>query len=405
MLGRRPGVFTGCYVEARGLAVMVLAAALGSCLPGQDEREVAASKLHGGPVTCVVFSPDGELLASASEDDTVRLLDISDLDLDYDRPNAVVAIPFEHPSSPFHGRGTGFRAVDFSPDGTRVAGGNYRFGPGGVIRIWDVAVGLGTVEVVGIDAPVNTLEYSPVFGGEVAVGSGWDFGPGNVALLNSLVGQQTFSFDLSLVSVRDVAFSADGELFAAASTDGAVRVWSYQDHELLCELFVEDHTAEALAFSPDGARLASAGDDSGPGFYGHAGLVRVWSLADGELDATLDLGARPLRDVAYSPDGSLLAAAGESQVVYLVRTWNSTLLETLDGHGGAINSLEFSADGELLATGADDHFVRLWYVGDLLDPADPDAGPDGGSDGGDTDTGTDTDTDTDTETGTDTGGA
>ena len=107
----------------------------------------------------------------------------------------------------------------------------------------------------------------------------------------------------------------------------------------------------ALAFSPDGQRVAAAtmGEE-----------IRVWQVSDGKPLATWVAHRGWVRSVCFSPDGSILASAGGDQTVRLWNADDGRLLATLQGHTNDVLSVCFSPDGSVLASGSNDKTIRLW---------------------------------------------
>jgi WD40 repeat protein/tRNA A-37 threonylcarbamoyl transferase component Bud32 len=159
--------------------------------------------------------------------------------------------------------------------------------------------------------------------------------------------------------VLAVAYSPNGQLLAAGTSDGQVRVWRTSDGQLL--LTCEGHTdwIRSVCFSLDNNTLASGGSDQ---------TVRLWDAHTGQLLQTLRGHAGGVNSICFSPNDNLLASSSDDQTVCL---WDATHpqsmdsgqpLQTLRGHTGRVFSVCFSPDGSLLASGGQDKTVRLWDV-------------------------------------------
>lgn len=108
-----------------------------------------------------------------------------------------------------------------------------------------------------------------------------------------------------------------------------------------------------IAFSPDGAALASGSDDSS---------VRLWDVNEGKETFHLRGHTEPIAGVVFSPDGSILASGAEDNSVRLWDVQQGQQVHCLEGHSGKVTSIAFSPDGLVLASGSADNSVRLWDV-------------------------------------------
>jgi len=328
---------------------------------------------HEGAVYLASFSGDGNTLATASYDSTVRLWDLRDRD----DPKPL--------GPPLRGHRSWVSSAVFSPDSRTLA----TAGDDGKVRLWDVsdpgrprALGQplagnnGTIYLVAFTPDSRTL----VTANEDHTARLWDVAdPAAPQPLGEPLGLHTGQ-------VRSVAFSPDGRLLAVGGDDRTVVLWNVADRTrpqpVGSPLAGFDGTVRSVAFSPDSRVLATGSEDR---------TVRLWDVADPAAATPLGL---PLADhngavwsVAFNRDGRVLASAGADGAA---RLWNVTdpahplaIGQPLTGRNGTVYTVAFSPDGYRLATGSQDTAVRLWslpgtvLVGHSARTAGPVLTPDG----------------------------
>ena len=156
---------------------------------------------------------------------------------------------------------------------------------------------------------------------------------------------------------RALAYSPDGTRLAVATSIG---IWLYNAHTGAEMALITGHTRYvfAVSFSPDGSTLASGSWDN---------TIRLWDVSSGQEKDTLTGHTRRVTAVSFSPDGSTLASGSWDNTIRLWDVNSGQTKATLAGHTFEVNAVAFSPDGSTLASGSGnpsswEGTIRLWDV-------------------------------------------
>ena len=303
---------------------------------------------HGGPVRDAVFSPNGKLVATGSDDKTARIWDTSSgkqlalLRIGPPRRSAVIRTSGRggHDASVFH--------LEFDSTGNRVV----TVAQDGTARVWSARSGRNLAVLRDTsDYRLTDATFSPR--------------NRNLVVTSTFLARSALVWDARKPErptrtlptgedfINDVAVSPDGKLVAAGTQIRPLaKVWDAQTGRLVSILRGHrKYYVGKVAWSPDSRRVPTARDDA---------TATVFDARSGRLEATLSGHSGALTDVEFSRAGDRIISASSDRTA---RVWNARTgraLVELAGHAASVNSAAFSPDGRLAVTASVDGTARIW---------------------------------------------
>ena len=324
---------------------------------------------HISTVWALTFSPNGQLLASASNDGSLKLWEVASGRLVWSSRDS-----------------SDVNRLSFSPDGLVLAGA----GHDSMVYLWHVASGR-LLQTLPHQSPVAAVVWSP--NGRLLVSGDRD---GYVRLW-AVNHMEPASHLQTLTQHADcadgLAFAPDGRVLASASWDGTVKLWDIASRHLLQTLTGHADRVGRVAWSPNGRTLASCSADQTillwdveQGSYrtalrGHSshvyeigftpdsrrllsssrdGSLRVWDVENEQCVRVIRGYAASIYDVDWSPDSSKLVSGGTDLVVTVWDVDTATPIQVLHEHPGFVGSVGWSPNGRWLASSEAEYGIRLW---------------------------------------------
>ncbi len=280
---------------------------------------------HNDAVRSMNFSPNGKMIATASEDNTVRLWHINGRKMRKFTENNQV-----------------FRNIKFSPDNKIIAA----ISADNTIKIWGIN-GQELITFKGQDNQdnfMNSLCFSP--DGKIIAAPNQD----NTVQLWSIEGRKIKTLKGHKFPIWSISCSSDGKKIVTADLAGFIMIWSVNG-EHIKTWKASNQSIFDVSFSPDGQTIATAGGDT---------TIKLWNL-DGKELKTIGKHDNYVTSVSFSSDGQKIVSSSADKTIKL---WSidGRELKTLKGHNNVVFSANFSPDSKIIASASADNTVKLWNL-------------------------------------------
>jgi predicted amidohydrolase len=298
---------------------------------------------HGSYLHAAVYSPDGKFLASASNDESVRVWDMAtgkqhrrlDLDKEY------------------------IRAIAFSPDGRLLATGSKEK----IVTLWDIEARKILHRLKGHDGAIHCVAFSP--DGKVLASAGVG---ADIIVWDPKEGKELRRLKAPQKEIHSLVFSPDSKLLAAAGReDFMIALFDTTTWKEARQSRERHGGVATLTFTPDSLKLTSAG----------TGPIRFWDVATlnevGRQGVRFDGAFDGIYALAYSFDGKYLVSGGQDKSV---RLWELATKEEVlswkELHDW-VYSVSFAPDGRTIAVADHGYSVRLCNATGRAEDDDSDA--------------------------------
>jgi WD40 repeat protein len=283
---------------------------------------------HASFINYLLISPDGQTLASASADKTIKLWNLA-------TGKEIYTLT---------GHSSFVNYIVISPDGQILASAS----ADKTIKLWNLATGQEIRTLTGHSSFVNYLAVSR--DGQVLVSASADK---TIKLWNLATGKEIRTISGHSNYIDYFAISSDWQTIATGSADNKIKIWNLVTGKEVYTLVGHSNRVNCVAISPDGQILASGSTDK---------TIKLWSLATGKEIHTLTGHSSFVNYLAISSDGQTLASASTDKTIKLWSLLTGQEIRTLTGHTSFVNYLNISSDGQILASGSTDKTIKLWSL-------------------------------------------
>ena len=256
--------------------------------------------------------------------------------------------------TPNEGRGIA-RKMDVSSDGQYLVTAN----DDAIARVWEIPSGKLVSELRGHEKRINSASFSP--DGKQVVTASDDQ---TARLWDTASGEEKFNLKHPR-KVKSASLSPDGKVIATSlivlssdlefETDPVLFLWNATNGQVIHKIVTKTDYNGQILFSPDNQFFVIWSDGTTPG---------LWHLATGNKIAELPHAASGVRSLVYSPDGKFILTGNEDGTLRIYDAFTGTNLGTLLAHGRGVNDARFSANGKFIVSAGGDSRARWWLFQD-----------------------------------------
>jgi serine/threonine protein kinase len=331
-------------------------------LDRQNWQCVQTLKGHSSMVQAIAISPDGQFIASGSNDKTIKLWQVGTGKLVRQlgrwvsgHSNMVHSVAFSPISLNSSYQGQSGKSAGSTDLNSRIlASASWD----NTIRLWDVNTGKEIRTLTGHSNWVNSVAFSR--DGKLLLSGSADC---TIKLWQVQTGIEIQSFIGHSDSVSSVAYSPrtttttnsqDRHLLASGSNDYSIKLWQVYSGRNISTLIGHSFFVNCIAFSHDGEMLASGSGDN---------TIKLWNVNTGKEIRTLIGHSDSVWSIAFSWDRQFLASASWDNTIKLWHLHSGREISTLTGHSSYVRCVAFSPDGQTLVSSGDDDTIKIWRRG------------------------------------------
>lgn len=289
---------------------------------------------HNQQVNAIAFYPSGKIIASASDDRTLKIWST----------DGRLITSLIHPQR--------LTAIAFSPDGKYLAVASVDYN----LRIYalDMRCLMNNSHAECTKLLKSIVKHTDVI-------TDVKFSPDSKLIVTASLDKtiKLWQIDGNLINswnahngwINSIAFSPDGKIIASGGEDNLVKLWRTDNGQLIKTL--PGHTARitCVKFSDDGQFIVSGSGDK---------TIKIWNN-QGELIQTLAAHNDQVNHITFIPHSNILASASADRTIKIWQL-DGKLIQTISGHGEPVKAVSFSPDGKLIASASSDKTIRIWQL-------------------------------------------